>query len=65
MQLLAPQWWPDAKGKKVVESKEDLRSPKRLGRSPDDADAMNLAYANRDRPQPLYKGCVAVPGRRI
>jgi hypothetical protein len=44
MQLLAPLWWPDEAGHRVVESKDDLRNPKRLGKSPDDADAFNLAY---------------------
>lgn len=44
LQLMAPMWWPDAAGRRVIESKDDLRDPKRMGRSPDDADAMNLAY---------------------
>ena len=46
LQCLAPQWWPDHAGRRVVESKDDLRKPDRLGRSPDDADAFNLAYAD-------------------
>lgn len=44
MQLLAPVWWPDALGRRCVESKDDLRKPDRLGRSPDDADAVNLCF---------------------
>lgn len=41
-QFLAPKWAPDEKGRRVVEAKEDTR--KKLGRSPDDADAVNIAY---------------------
>lgn len=44
LQALAPQWEPDAEGRRKVESKEDLQDPKRMGRSPDDMDALNLAY---------------------
>lgn len=44
MQAMAPMWAPDAAGRRVVEDKDDLRKPKRLGRSPDDMDALNLAY---------------------
>lgn len=42
-QLMAPKWKVDSQGRRVVESKEDMK--KRLKRSPDDADAFNLAYA--------------------
>lgn len=41
-QALAPTWKPDAAGRRVVERKEETK--KLLGRSPDDADAMNLAF---------------------
>src|SRR5262249_2600475 len=41
-QLLAPGWRPDESGRRVVEPKDVTK--KALGRSPDDADAMNLAY---------------------
>jgi len=41
-QLTVPKWQPDAKGKRVVESKDDTK--KKMGRSPDDADAMNICY---------------------
>jgi hypothetical protein len=41
-QLLAPAWQFDLAGRRVVEKKEDTKE--KIGRSPDDADAMNLAY---------------------
>jgi hypothetical protein len=41
-QLLAPAWAFDLAGRRVVERKEDTKE--KIGRSPDDADAMNLAY---------------------
>jgi hypothetical protein len=44
MQALAPEWQPDRAGRRQVESKDELRAADRLGRSPDDMDAMNLAY---------------------
>jgi hypothetical protein len=40
--LMAPKWKPDARGRISVEPKADTR--KRLGRSPDDADALLLAF---------------------
>jgi hypothetical protein len=43
-QALAPEWWPDSAGRREVESKDELRKPDRIGRSPDDMDALNLAY---------------------
>lgn len=42
-QLMAPKWKVDSQGRRVVEPKDDTK--KRIGRSPDDADALNLAYA--------------------
>lgn len=42
-QCMAPRWKLDSQGRRVVESKADTK--KRIKRSPDDADAMNLAYA--------------------
>jgi hypothetical protein len=39
---MAPTWKIDAAGRRVVEPKDETR--KKIGRSPDDADAMNLAY---------------------
>lgn len=44
MQAMAPEWWPTPLGQREVESKDDLRKPERLGRSPDDMDSLNLAY---------------------
>lgn len=41
-QLVAPTWKLDSQGRRVVEPKADTK--KRLKRSPDDADALNLAY---------------------
>lgn len=41
-QLLAPKWAPDDHGRRVVEKKEVTK--KKLGRSPDDADAALYAY---------------------
>ena len=47
-QLLIPRWLLDAKGRILVESKNDIRS-RTGGRSPDDADALLLAfYVPRD-----------------
>lgn len=46
-QAMAPTWKVDAQGRRVVEAKSDTK--KRLGRSPDDMDALNLAfYAGSD-----------------
>lgn len=42
-QCLAPVYGYDSNGRRVVEPKDDTR--KRIKRSPDDADALNLAYA--------------------
>lgn len=44
-QLVAPKYTIDSSGRVVVEDKSDLR--KRIGRSPDDADALLLAFYNR------------------
>jgi hypothetical protein len=41
-QAMAPTWKLDSKGRRVVEPKDDTK--KRIKRSPDDMDAMNLAY---------------------
>ncbi|MGB0383361.1 MAG: hypothetical protein ACPGWR_00935 [Ardenticatenaceae bacterium] len=42
-QAMAPTWKMDSKGRRVVEDKDITK--KRLKRSPDDMDALNLAYA--------------------
>jgi hypothetical protein len=41
-QLLAPEWALDAAGRRVVERKDETKE--KIGRSPDDADALLLAY---------------------
>jgi hypothetical protein len=60
-QAMAPTWRLDAQGRRVVEPKEDTKD--KIGRSPDDMDAMNLSY---------YEGCeflrpavIPNPGRRL
>lgn len=47
-QLLEPRWDTDAQGRIRVEPKEEII--KRLGRSPDNADALLLAYYRGQRP---------------
>jgi len=42
-QFMAPKWKPDGRALRVVEPKDVTK--KRIKRSPDDADATNLAYA--------------------
>lgn len=41
-QAMAPEWAPDAAGRRVVEKKSDTKE--KLGRSPDSMDALNLAW---------------------
>ena len=41
-QACAPQWKMDGQGRRVVEPKEQTKE--KIGRSPDDVDALNLAY---------------------
>lgn len=48
-QLLEPRWTTDAAGRIIVEKKEQVIS--RLGRSPDNADALLLAYHSGSRPR--------------
>jgi len=45
-QLLAPRFAYDSGGRRVVEKKDETKS--RIGRSPDDADGFNLAWAGGD-----------------
>lgn len=42
-QVMAPRWTPNSTSQRVVEEKK--KTKQRIKRSPDDADAMNLAYA--------------------
>lgn len=44
-ELTAPKWRMDGQGRRVVEPKGDFKA--RLGRSPDIADALNLAFTPR------------------
>ncbi len=46
-QVMSPTWKLDSAGRRVVEPKADTK--KRLGRSPDDADALNLAFGTGQR----------------
>ena len=44
-QLTATKWKMDSSSRRVAQDKDELRNPKTgIGRSPDDADAFNLAY---------------------
>ncbi|HKV42544.1 MAG TPA: hypothetical protein VJX67_25305 [Blastocatellia bacterium] len=43
---MTPKWALDSAGRRVIEKKEVTK--KRIKRSPDDADALNLAYAPGD-----------------
>lgn len=54
-QLLAPRWSKDTKDRILIEKKDDVIA--RLGRSPDDADALLLAFA----PSPVRAAEVTVP----
>jgi hypothetical protein len=48
-QLLVPRWELDTKGRIIVEPKDKIRE--RIGRSPDNADALLLAYFNGAKPR--------------
>jgi hypothetical protein len=54
-QAMAPTWRIDASGRRVVEPKEHTK--RRLRRSPDDMDALNLCYA------PVAQGLVSLATR--
>ncbi len=53
-QLLEPRWDVDPKGRVRVEPKDEIR--KRLGRSPDNADALLLAFYSAGRPRVRWLG---------
>lgn len=55
-QLIAPKWSPDSAGRIHVEPKDETR--KRLGRSPDDADALLLCFYV----PPPRRGKLVAPG---
>jgi hypothetical protein len=67
-QLISPTWDPDSSGRVVVEPKSQTR--KRLKRSPDDADALLLAFyvpPRRTHGPPVAggrRGRLVAPGRR-
>lgn len=44
-ELTTPRWMVTSSGKILIESKDDLKKPERLGRSPDYADAVVQAFA--------------------
>jgi hypothetical protein len=50
-QLIAPTWKPDSSGRHQIEKKVDTKQ--RLKRSPDDADALLLAYYTAPEPKRL------------
>jgi hypothetical protein len=58
-ELLAPLYTIDARGRRVVEPK--VKTKARVGRSPDNADATLLAYANVGRMVERVSGGVEVP----
>jgi predicted Zn-ribbon and HTH transcriptional regulator len=49
-QAMAPKWTVDSQGRRVVERKPETKN--RIKRSPDDMDALNLAYAPSDETEP-------------
>ncbi len=49
VQAMSPEWWPDAARRRVVEDKDITK--KKIGRSPDDLDAMNLSFYEFDVPR--------------
>ena len=46
-QVMAPAWSLDSQGRRVAQAKAETK--RRIGRSPDDADALNLAFAAAPR----------------
>ena len=67
-QLLAPAWEVDSAGRRAVEKKDETKD--KIGRSPDDADAFNLAYLETgelshgppvENPQSVQLGPYQVP----
>ncbi len=62
-QLLAPEWDVDAAGRRTVEKKDDTKE--KIGRSPDDADACNLAYLEYASPKAEKPDEYRPPERRV
>ena len=57
-ELSTPKWKPDSRGRRVVEKKDEIK--KRLGASPDLADALNLAFVGY---APAFSAMVAPDDR--
>jgi hypothetical protein len=60
-QAMAPTWKPNTAGQRVVEEK--LKTKEKIGRSPDDMDALNLAYLPWDA-EPIPASPQAVSTQR-
>lgn len=58
-QLTAPKYGIDSSGRVKVEDKDDTR--RRIGRSPDDADALLLAFYTRGGPAVVHRSTRRVP----
>lgn len=61
-ELTAPRYRLDKAGRIVVESKDELRKPDRLGRSTDDADALLMSFLNTE---PLEAQSTQYEDRRL
>jgi hypothetical protein len=61
-QSLAPVWKLDAQCRRVVEPKADTK--KKIGRSPDDMDAVNLAYCQEGKCEPPVPVSPVIERRR-
>jgi hypothetical protein len=59
-QFMAPLWWLDGQGRRIVEPKDETKARLKVG-SPDDADAANLAYVESGFEAPEVIA-VEVPG---
>lgn len=59
VELQAPKYAVDVRGRRVVEAKD--RTKERIGRSPDNADAVMLAYANVSTTTERVAGRIEVP----
>lgn len=55
MELIAVTFTYTSAGKKQIESKDELKKPGRLGRSPDGADALNNTFYRKPKPRPRPK----------
>jgi hypothetical protein len=62
-QAMAPEWKADGAGRRVVEKKEETKE--KIQRSPDDMDALNLAYYDCDGSRPEFVGAERKQWRRM